>query len=57
MKYEVGRDGIAWEGSNDTMEIEWKQIEGCITSDDAEIGILYELVRAVICERECHNTL
>lgn len=22
-----------------TMEIEWKQIEGCITSDDAEIGI------------------
>lgn len=48
-----------------TMEIEWKQIEGCITSDDAEIGIPTCIPLALVVreplpgerERECHNTL
>ena len=42
MKWDVGRGRTQWEdGKEATMEIEnlemIKQIEGCITSDDAEI--------------------
>ena len=68
MKWDVGR-GTRRNGKEATMEIEngshKKQIEGCITSDDAEIYIIACMVVreplhvhvALVRERECHNTL